>query len=185
MQEISADRKILQQHQEIHRNSVPFRGNISKVCGNILKCRCRSANVAAVFQNAAVIFGKLPQDIRSRLIFPQLTATWLNAAAFSSEGKPVSKSSTATSAYLERARRELRQSPWLYGRVLRDSSEMTQVCGNVAGAGATPGGGETLPGGLAGMSRAPSCRSRMFRRIWNDAWRSVPSRGVPTRKRAG
>jgi hypothetical protein len=87
-----------------------------------------------------------------RLIFQEITADWLGVAVFSSEAKPGFGDSTATPAHPECARRGLRQSPWLCARVLRDHNEITQACGNVAGADATPSDGETLPGGSEGKS---------------------------------
>src|SRR6185312_4423756 len=112
----------------------------------------KSRNVAASLRTLPSflpILLHLSEDFREtwniRLIFRQLTADWLGVAAFSIPEKPGSGNSTATSAHPKWARRGLRQIPWLYGRVLCDHNEIIQACGNVAGADATPSGGETLP----------------------------------------
>lgn len=93
-----------------------------------------------------------PQLSEDQRISPVFTAEWLGVAAFSSEAKLGSGDSTATPAYLEGVRLELRQSQGLYGRVLRDHNEVIEACRNVAGAAATQGDGETLPSGLEGKS---------------------------------
>src|SRR5258708_6003650 len=94
----------------------------------------------------------LPQHSEDHRIASAFTAGWLGVAAFSSEARPRPGDSTATPAHLECVQLGLRQSSWLYGRVLRDHNEITRTCGNVAGAAATQADGEALPSGLEGKS---------------------------------